>query len=155
MGTCLKNSSFPRGTGFTKLWLLFHFSRRKQGCQMVYVFIPKIPKWEWKIMVYVYSHLALLWSFGRHILWYFVAIGYILWSFGIFLHIRVCCTKKNLATRVGRLHWSSPRRSHDPCDIFVYFPTIRNASVKSSTTLLLLLLTTNLKIFYVRQRSMR
>jgi hypothetical protein len=95
---------------------------------MVYVFIPKIPKWEWKIMVYVYSHLALRWSFD-------IFYG-ILWPLGIFLHIRVYCTKKNLATLVGRLHWSSPRRSHDPCDIFVYFPTIRNASVKSATTLL-------------------
>jgi hypothetical protein len=29
-----------------------------------------------------------------------MAIWYILWSFGIFLPILVCCTKKNLATLV-------------------------------------------------------
>jgi hypothetical protein len=31
---------------------------------------------------------------------YFTAIGNILWSFGIFFLVLVCCTKKNLATLV-------------------------------------------------------
>jgi hypothetical protein len=31
---------------------------------------------------------------------YFVAIWYIIWLFGIFLPVLVCCTKKNLATLV-------------------------------------------------------
>jgi hypothetical protein len=32
---------------------------------------------------------------------YFMAIWYILWSFGIFFPVLVCCTKKNLATLVA------------------------------------------------------
>jgi hypothetical protein len=34
---------------------------------------------------------------------YFIAILYILWLFGIFALVLVCCCKKNLATVQGRL----------------------------------------------------
>jgi hypothetical protein len=32
---------------------------------------------------------------------YYVAIGYILWLFGNFFHVLVCCPKKNLETLVS------------------------------------------------------
>jgi hypothetical protein len=35
--------------------------------------------------------------FNDHLV-YFVAIWYMLWLFGIFFRVLVCCTKKNLAT---------------------------------------------------------
>jgi hypothetical protein len=42
---------------------------------------------QWKMLVHVfYGHLV-----------YFVAISYILWIFGIFFPVLVCCAVKNLA----------------------------------------------------------
>jgi hypothetical protein len=42
---------------------------------------------------------------------YFMAIWSILWLFGIFFHVLVCCPKKNLATLVPRLHSISKQQS--------------------------------------------
>jgi hypothetical protein len=41
-----------------------------------------------------YGHLV----YSASIWYIFVAIWYILWSFGVFIPILVCCTEKNLAT---------------------------------------------------------
>jgi hypothetical protein len=48
---------------------------------------------QWKMMVYFIA----IWSFYGHLV-YFTAIWSILWLFGIFFPVLVCCTKKNLAT---------------------------------------------------------
>jgi hypothetical protein len=42
-----------------------------------------------------YGHLVYFTAIGNM---YYMAIWYILWSFGIFLTVLVFCTKKNLAT---------------------------------------------------------
>jgi hypothetical protein len=52
--------------------------------------------WSFGLFMVIWSfcgHLVFLWSFGL-----FVVIWYILWLFGIFFTIMVCCTQKNLAT---------------------------------------------------------
>jgi hypothetical protein len=50
---------------------------------------------------YSYGHLEYLTS-----IWYMyiVAIWYILWSFGIYFTVLVCCTQKNLATLVDTVY---------------------------------------------------
>jgi hypothetical protein len=72
-----------------------------QGCQMAY-FQTKNPNcgifweaFEWKILLYFMD----IWYFESCLL-NCIAVWYILCSFGIFLTILVCCTKKNLATLV-------------------------------------------------------
>jgi amino acid permease len=48
---------------------------------------------------------------------YFMAIRYILWSFGIFLPVLVFCTKKNLATLRKTRFFKCPQglaRAHLP-----------------------------------------
>jgi hypothetical protein len=45
-----------------------------------------------------YGHLSILWPFDLFYdrLLYFVVIWYILWLFGIFFHVLVCCPKKKI-----------------------------------------------------------
>jgi hypothetical protein len=68
-----------------------------QCCQMVGIFIPKIPIWVCHGMVNVASIWLLLYIFCCHLA-HFILISHVLWSVGIFLTVLVCCTKKNLAT---------------------------------------------------------
>jgi hypothetical protein len=67
-----------------------------------HIFEPKIPIWvkfggsyNWRCMTIpsTYIHIGICRLFSI-----FVIIWYILWLFGIFSPILVCCTKKNLAT---------------------------------------------------------
>jgi hypothetical protein len=72
-----------------------NLEREDQGCQMAY-FQTKNPNlskfWsilQWKILLsfgLFYGHLV-----------YLMAISYILWLYGVFFPVLVCCTKTNLA----------------------------------------------------------
>jgi hypothetical protein len=78
----------------------------QQGCQMPDFQTKKsnLGKFwrvlQWKMLVYFMSILSTLrpWKIFCGHLVYFVAIWYILWSFGVFFPVLVYCTKKNLAT---------------------------------------------------------
>jgi hypothetical protein len=62
-----------------------------------FVFKPKIKILQGLAMDDVaifYDHFGLFYGHWK----YFMAIWNILWSFGIFFPVLVCCTKKNLAT---------------------------------------------------------
>jgi hypothetical protein len=75
-----------------------------QGCQMVY-FQTKNPI----LVIFGRSCNRRCWSILRPFgifyghLRHFMAIRYIMWLFGIFFIVLVCCTKKNLATLVSTL----------------------------------------------------
>jgi hypothetical protein len=77
----------------------------RAGKKRWFVFKPKIPIlgklgefWRVIAMEYLGMFLTILLFYCY---WkYFMAIWYILWSFGIFFPILVFCTKKNLATQV-------------------------------------------------------
>jgi hypothetical protein len=75
-----------------------------QGCQMVY-FQTKNSNlgkfWrvlQRKMLVYFMSMFGLFYGHWKYV----TAIWYILWPFGLFFPVLVCCTKKNLATLAKR-----------------------------------------------------
>jgi hypothetical protein len=76
----------------------------EQGCQIWFVFKPKIPIWVFFGGPWIGKYLCILWPFGIFYgdLGYFVTILYILCSFGTFFPVLVSCTKNNLATLVRR-----------------------------------------------------
>jgi hypothetical protein len=95
---------FPRTKGqFCKpatrgqLWLLGLKLTPGQDCQMVHLHTENTNFERRWIVQFWYTYF---WPFGvfSGYLVYFMPIWYILWSFGTFFHVLVCCTKKNLAT---------------------------------------------------------
>jgi hypothetical protein len=65
-----------------------------------YIFNPKIPIWVNFGGSCNGRFLCMLWLFGPFSgnLVYFMALWYILWSFGLFFPVLVYCNKRNLAT---------------------------------------------------------
>jgi hypothetical protein len=93
--SCLKATFFRSGQKPLKV-------RQRQGCQMVYFQTedPNLGKFwralQWKLLVCfmtIWSILRPSGLFYCHLV-YFTAIWYILWSFGIFSPVKLCCTKK-------------------------------------------------------------
>jgi hypothetical protein len=90
----------------------------KQCCQMVYyqtqnpILGEFCMVFQWKMLVFCTAILSI---FCQMV--FLMDIRYILWSFGIFFPVLVCCTVKNLATlRASRggldfLHKKTPSRS--------------------------------------------
>jgi hypothetical protein len=90
------------------------FKKRLLGSRFArwYIFKPNLGKFWRVLQCNVGIHNS--WAFGLfygHLV-YFVVILYIFSSFGIFYCHLVCCTKKNLATLLGKL---------GSCAAFTYF----------------------------------
>jgi hypothetical protein len=81
-----------------------------------HIFKPKIPIWVNFGGSYNGRCLYIICPFGLFYgyLVYFVALWYILWLFGIYFPVMVCCTTKNLATlpfaRFNRFHSWTPTK---------------------------------------------
>jgi hypothetical protein len=82
-----------------------HWPHPIQGCQMVYFQTknPNLGKF-WRVLQW--QDICTLWTFGIFYsqLLYFMAIWYILWLFGIYFPVLVCCIEKNLETLILSLH---------------------------------------------------
>jgi hypothetical protein len=88
---------FTRKMNFTSYNIIRHLPSRVARW---HIFKPKIQVLDkfWRVlqrkMLVYFCPIGIMCG---HLV-YFVAIGYILWLFGIFFPVWVCCTKKNLAT---------------------------------------------------------
>jgi hypothetical protein len=87
-------------------WSSTPFEKCQHGTSVArwYIFKPKIPIWvnfgrscNWRYWYFCDSFVHSNDIFYSHLL-HFVAICYLLWSFGIVSPVLVCCTDKNLAT---------------------------------------------------------